>query len=171
MSSYKNPVKPGTFVLQSTRILDQLRERIRYMHYSLSTEQVYVYWVRFFIRWSGYGGAMRHPRDMGASDVEAFLTHLATDRKVSASTHNQALSAILFLYREVLAIELPWLNGINRPTQKRRIPSVLTKDEVAGLLAQMEGDAALIARLLYGTGMRLMEGMRLRIKDVLSHGH
>ena len=136
------------------------------MHYSLSTEQVYVYWVRFFIRWSGNGGAMRHPRDMGASEVEAFLTHLATERKVSASTHNQALSAILFLYREVLAVELPWLNGINRPTQKRRIPSVLTKDEVAVLLAQMEGETALIARLLYGTGMRLMEGMRLRIKDV-----
>ncbi len=136
------------------------------MHYSLSTEQVYVYWVRFFIRWSGNDGAMRHPRDMGASEVEAFLTHLATDRKVSASTHNQALSAILFLYREVLAVELPWLNGINRPAQKRRIPSVLTKDEVAGLLAQMEGETALIARLLYGTGMRLMEGMRLRIKDV-----
>lgn len=109
---------------------------------------------------------MRHPRDMGASEVEAFLTHLATDRKVSASTHNQALSAILFLYREVLAIELPWLNGINRPAQKRRIPSVLTKDEVAGLLANMDGETALIARLLYGTGMRLMEGMRLRIKDV-----
>lgn len=109
---------------------------------------------------------MRHPREMGASEVEAFLTHLATDRKVSASTHNQALSAILFLYREVLAIELPWLNGINRPTQKRRIPSVLTKDEVAGLLAQMDGVTVLIARLLYGTGMRLMEGMRLRIKDV-----
>ena len=158
MSSYKNFVKPGTPVLQSTRVLDQLRERIRYMHYSLSTEQVYVYWVRFFIRWSGNGGAMRHPRDMGASEVEAFLTHLATDCKVSASTHNQALSAILFLYREVLAIELPWLNGINRPTQKRRIPSVLTKDEVAGLLAQMDGQTALIARLLYGTGMRLMEG-------------
>ena len=123
MSSYKNPVKPGTFVLQSTRILDQLRERIRYMHYSLSTEQVYVYWVRFFIRWSGHGGAMRHPRDMGASDVEAFLTHLATDRKVSASTHNQALSAILFLYREVLAIELPWLNGINRPPKNGAFPA------------------------------------------------
>ena len=119
------------------------------MHYSLSTEQVYVYWVRFFIRRSGNGGAMRHPRDMGASEVEAFLTHLATDCKVSASTHNQALSAILFLYREVLAIELPWLNGINRPTKKRRIPSVLTKDEVAGLLAQMEGQTTLIARLLY----------------------
>lgn len=109
---------------------------------------------------------MRHPREVGASEVEVFLTHLATDRKVSASTHNQALSAILFLYREVLAIELPWLNGINRPTQKRRIPSVLTKDEVAGLRAQMAGETALIARLLYGTGMRSMEGMRLRIKDV-----
>jgi integron integrase len=101
-----------------------------------------------------------------ASEVEAFLTHLATDRKVSASTHNQALTTILFLYREVLAVELPWLNGINRSTQKRRIPSVLSKDEVAGLLVQMESQTALIARLLYGTGMRLMEGMRLRIKDV-----
>ena len=166
MSSYKNFVKPGTPALQSTRVLDQLRERIRYMHYSLSTEHVYVYWVRFFIRWSGSAGGMRHPRDMGAPEVEAFLTHLATDRKVSTSTHNQALSAILFLYREVLAVELPWLNGINRPAQKRRIPCVLTKDEVAGLLAQMNGQTALIARLLYGTGMRLMEGMRLRIKDV-----
>jgi integron integrase len=85
---------------------------------------------------------------------------------VSASTHNQALSAVLFLYREVLNVELPWMDGINRPAQKRRIPSVLTKDEVAGLLAHMDGPAALIARLLYGTGMRLMEGMGLRIKDV-----
>lgn len=140
MSSYNNSVKPCTPVLQSSRILDQLRERIRYMHYSHSTEQVYVSWVRFFIRWSGRGGVMRHPRDMGASEVEAFLTHLATERKVSASTHNQALSSILFLYREVLAMELPWLNGINRPAQKRRIPSVLTKDDVAGLLAQMDGE-------------------------------
>ena len=142
MSSYKSSVEPSTPVLQSTRILDQLRERIHYTHYSLSTEQVYVNRVRFFIRWSGHGGAMRHPRETGTSEVEAFLTHLATDRKVTASTHNQTLSAILFLYREVLAIELPWLNGINRPTQKRRIPNVLTKVEVAGLLAQMEGEAA-----------------------------
>lgn len=121
------------------------------MPYSLSTEQVYVYWVRFFTRWSGNSSAMRHPCDMGAREVDAFLTHLATDRKVSASTHNQALSAILFLYREVLAIELPWLNGINCPAQKRRIPSVLTKDKVAGLLAQMHGEVALIAQLLYGS--------------------
>ncbi|MEO7108529.1 MAG: integron integrase [Rhodoferax sp.] len=159
-------MKPDAPPLLSARLLDQLRERIRYMHYSLSTEQVYVYWVRFFIRWSGRGGAMRHPRDIGAPGVEAFLTMLATERKVSASTHNQALSAVLFLYRHVLNVDLPWLNDVNRPTQKRRIPSVLTKEEVAGLLAHMEGPAALMARLLYGTGMRLMEGMRLRIKDV-----
>ena len=136
------------------------------MHYSLSTEKTYLYWVRFFVRWSGHGGQMRHPRDMGAPEVEAFLTMLATERKVSASTHNQALSAVLFLYREVLCIDLPWLSEINRPAHKRRIPSVLTKDEVAGILANMSGQTALLARLLYGTGMRLMEGMRLRIKDV-----
>jgi site-specific recombinase XerD len=153
--------KLGTPPLQSIRVLDQLRERIRYMHYSLSTEQVYVYWVRFFIRWSARSGEMWHPRDLGAPDVEAFLSMLATERKVSASTHNQALSAVLFLYREVLGIALPWLDNINRPTQKRRIPSVLTKDEVAGLLAHRDGQTALLARLLYGTGMRLMEGMRL----------
>ena len=159
-------MKPGTPPLQSTRLLDQVRERIRYLHYSLSTEQTYLYWVRFFIRWSGRGGTMRHPRDIGAPGVEAFLSMLATERKVSASTHNQALSAVLFLYREVLAIDLPWLNDIHRPAHKRRIPSVLTRDEVAGLLAHMNGQPALLARLLYGTGMRLMEGMRLRIKDV-----
>ena len=144
--------------LQSTRLLDRVRERIRYLHYSLSTEKVYLYWVRFFIRWHGRDGAMKHPRDMGAPQVEAFLTMLAMERKVSSSTHNQALSALLFLYREVLGIELPWLNDINRPTNTRRIPSVLTKDEVAGLLAVMEGETALLARLLYGTGMRLIGG-------------
>ncbi len=110
---------------------------------------------------------MRHPREMADPEIEAFLTMLATERKVSASTHNQALSAVLFLYREVLGIDLPWLDGINRPAQNRRIPSVLTKDEVAaGVLAHMEGITALLAQLLYGTGMRLMEGMRLRIKDI-----
>ena len=155
-------MKPGTPPLLSVRLLDQVRERIRYLHYSLSTEKTYLYWVRFFIRWHG----LKHPRDMGAKEVEAFLTMMATQRKVSASTHNQALSALLFLYREVLNIELPWLNDINRPTSPRRIPSVLTKDEVAGVLASMEGETALLARLLYGTGMRLMEGVRLRIKDV-----
>ena len=159
-------MKPGTPPLQSSRLLGQVRERIRYMHYSLATEKVYLYWVRFFVRWSGRAGAMRHPREIDAKGVEAFLTMLATERQVSTSTHNQALSAILFLYREVLDIDLPWLNDIHRPSRRPRIPSVLTKDEVAGILAHMEGVTALLVRLLYGTGMRLMEGMRLRIKDV-----
>ena len=141
-------MKPRSPPLQSTRLLDQVRERIRYLHYSLSTEKVYLYWVRFFVRWHGRDGPMTHPRVMGAPQVEAFLTMLAMERKVSSSTHNQALSALLFLYREVLGIELPWLNDINRPTSTRRIPSVLTKDEVAGLLAVMEGETALLARLL-----------------------
>jgi integron integrase len=144
------------------RLLDQVRERARYLHYSLSTEKVYLYWVRFFIRWH----QMKHPRDMGAAEVEAFLSMLATQRKVSSSTHNQALSALLFLYREVLGLALPWLDGLQRPGYTRRIPTVLTKDEVAAMLSELQGESALVARLLYGTGMRLMEGLRLRIKDV-----
>lgn len=159
-------MKPGTPVLRSTRLLDQLRERIRYLHYSLSTEKAYLHWVRFFVRWHGRNGEMRHPRDMGAAEVEAFLNMLANERRVSASTHNQALSAILFLYREVLGIDLPWLDGVNRPAQKRRIPSVLTKEEVSTLFQFLDSDMRLLAQLLYGTGMRLMEGLRLRIKDV-----
>ncbi len=159
-------MKPGMPVMRSARLLDQVRERIRYLHYSLSTEKADLHWVRFFIRWHGRNGEMRHPRDMGAAEVEAFLNMLANERKVSASTHNQALSAILFLYREVLGIDLPWLDGVNRPAQKRRIPSVLTKEEVAALFQFLEPDMRLLAQLLYGTGMRLMEGLRLRIKDV-----
>ena len=132
------------------------------MHYSLATEKAYLYWVRFFIRWH----ALRHPRDMGAAEVEAFLTMLATERKVSSSTHNQALSALLFLYREVMGVALPWLDNVRRPASRRRIPSVLTPAEVAAVLALLQGEMGLLARLLYGTGMRLMEGLRLRIKDV-----
>ena len=160
-------MKPSTPVLHSTRLLDQLRECLRYRHYSLNTEKSYVYWVRFFVRWSARAsGAMRHPRDIGAADVQAFLTMLASERHVSSSTHNQALSALLFLYRDVLNTELPWMQDIQRPQQPKRIPSVLTQAEVGALLAQMQGTEALLARLLYGTGMRLMEGIRLRVKDV-----
>lgn len=144
------------------RLLTQLRERARYLHYSLSTEKAYVYWVRFFIRWSG----MRHPRDMGAAEVEAFLTMLAAERHVSPSTHKQALSAMLFLYKEVLGLDLPWMEAFRRPAYTRRIPAVLTRDEVANLLARLDEPVALVARLLYGTGMRLNEGLRLRVKDV-----
>jgi site-specific recombinase XerD len=121
---------------------------------------------QIFLRWHERNGVMRHQSEMAGPEIEAFLTMLATERKVPASTHNQALSAVLFLYREVLGIDLPWLDGINRLTNSRRIPSVFTKDEVAGVLANMDCITALLARLLYGTGMRLMEGMRLRIKDV-----
>lgn len=159
-------MKPGTSVLRSTRLLDQLQEQIRYLHYSLNTEKAYLDWVRFFVRWHGRNGEMRHTRDMGAAEVDAFLNMLANERKVSASTHNQALSVILFLYREVLGIDLPWLDGVNRSAQKRRNPSVLTKEEVRALFQFMENDMRLLAQLLYGTGMRLMEGLRLRIKDV-----
>lgn len=147
---------------QSTRLLDQVRERARYLHYSLRTEKAYVYWVRFFVRWHG----LRHPRDMGAPQVQAFLTMLANERRVSSSTHNQALSALLFLYREVLGLDLPWLQDLQRPSRGRRIPTVLGQDEVAALLAAMDGVMQLVARLLYGTGMRLMEALRLRVKDV-----
>ncbi len=109
---------------------------------------------------------LRHPRDMGQPEIEAYLSMLANERRVAASTHNQALSALLFLYREVLGIELPWLDEIQRPRSPKRIPSVLTVAEVASLLAALPPDNALVARLLYGTGMRLMEGLRLRVKDV-----
>jgi site-specific recombinase XerD len=162
-------MKPSTPVLHSPRLLDQLRECLRYRHYSLSTEKSYVYWVRFFVRWSARaGGAMRHPRDMGAADVQAFLTMLASERHVSSSTHNQALSALLFRYRDVLNTELPWMQDIQRPQQPKRIPSVLTQAEVGALLAQMQGTEALLARLLYGTGMRLMEGIRT-VQELLGH--
>ena len=109
-------MKPSKPILQSTRLLDQVRERIRYLHYSLATEKIYLYWVRFFVLWRGRTARMTHPRDMGAKEVESFLTMLAVERKVSASTHNQALNALLLLYREVLNIDLPWLTKINRPT-------------------------------------------------------
>lgn len=146
----------------SKRLLDQLRERIRYMHYSLRTEEAYVYWVRFFIRWHG----LRHPLDMGAPEVERFLTHLATVRRVSASTHKQALSALLYLYKEVLDKDLPWMQDLARPVTRQRIPTVLTVAETQRLLLCMSGVTGLLAHLLYGTGLRLMEGLRLRVKDI-----
>lgn len=148
--------------LQSARLLDQVRERARYLHYSLRTEKAYVYWIRFFVRWHG----MRHPREMGAPEMEAFLTMLASQRQVASSTHNQALSAILFLYRQVLGMELPWMEAPQRPSLAKRIPSVLTPAEVGALLSRIDGLHGLVGRLLYGTGMRLMEALRLRIKDV-----
>ncbi len=148
--------------LQAPRLMDQLRERIRYLHYSRRTEQAYVHWCRAFIRFHG----LRHPAEMGVAEVEAFLQWLAAERGVAASTHNQALSALLFLYTSVLGLDLPWLSSIGRPTVKRRLPVVLTPDEVAAVLQGLEGEHRLLARLLYGTGLRLQEALQLRVKDV-----
>ena len=158
--------KPVSYIPQSARLLDQLREVLRYKHYSLRTEEAYLYWVKFFVRWHGRSGQVRHPCDMGAAEIQQLLSMLTTERNVSVSTHNQALSALLFLYREVLGVKLPWLDDVQRPMRPRRIPSVLTVAEVAGLLGAMTGIELLLAKLLYGTGMRLNEGLRLRVKDM-----
>jgi site-specific recombinase XerD len=158
--------KTVSYIPQSPRLLDQLREVLRYKHYSLRTEEAYLYWVKFFVRWHGRNGQVRHPRELGAAEVEQFLSMLTAQRNVSVSTHNQALSALLFLYREVLGVQLPWLDDVQRPTRPRRIPSVLTVTEVATLLGVMTGVELLLAKLLYGSGMRLNEGLRLRVKDV-----
>lgn len=144
------------------KLLDQLRGKIQTLHYSIRTEKSYVDWVRRFILFHG----KRHPKDMGAPEIEAFLSHLAVEGRVAASTQNQALAAILFLYREVLKIDLPWMKDIVRAKRPERRPVVLTRDEVAAVLQRMSGVPALAARLLYGTGLRLMEGVRLRVKDV-----
>ncbi len=158
-SPKSNAALPG---LQTTKILDQVRERIRYLHFSIRTEQAYLYWIRFFIRWSG----TRHPRDMGAVEVTAFLTYLANERKVSVSTHRVALSALLFLYQKVLEVNMPWLDGLARPTVPRRLPVVLTCDEVSQILALLDGEHGVLAKVLYGTGMRITEALQLRVKDV-----
>jgi len=147
------------------RLLDQVRDAIRLKHYSIRTEQSYIGWIRRFILFHD----KRHPRDMGGDEVTRFLTHLAVQGKVAAATQNQALNAILFLYREVLKIELPWLDGIERAKKPMRLPAVLTRDEVKRLLAQLEGTHWLMASLLYGGGLRLMECVRLRVKDVDFH--
>lgn len=144
------------------KLLDSVRERLRLAHYSYRTEQQYVQWIRRFILFHG----KRHPAELSAEEVERFLTHLAVDRKVSASTQNQALSSLLFLYRRVLGIELPWLENITRAKRPARLPVVLSQDEVRTLLASMQGPTRLMASLMYGSGLRLMETLRLRVKDV-----
>ena len=146
----------------SPRLLDQVRGKIRLKHYSLRTEQAYSDWIKRYIRFHG----KRHPRDLGAADVEAFLTALAVDGKVAASTQNQAKSALLFLYKEVLALELPWLDNIEQAKAPKRLPVVLSRGEVQLLLGGLRGTHWLVASLLYGTGMRVMECLRLRVKDV-----
>ncbi|WP_051234844.1 integron integrase [Lysobacter sp. HA18] len=144
------------------RLLDQVRACCRVRHYSLRTEQAYVSWTRKFVLANG----RRHPRDMGGAEVTAFLTSLAIDGNVAAGTQNQALSALLSLYQHVLGLDLPWLGDIVRTKRPRRVPVVLSRTEVSRLLAAMEGQSWIMGALLYGTGMRLMECIRLRVKDV-----
>lgn len=142
--------------LRAPKLLDQLRERIRYLHYSRRTEQAYVHWARAFIRFHG----LRHPAEMGAAEVETFLQWLAAERDVAPSTHNQALSAILFLYTKVLGLDLPWLSSIGRPAVRRRFPMMLTPDDVAAVLQGLEGEHRLLACLLYDTGLRLQRAFK-----------
>ncbi len=144
------------------RLLDQVRHRCRVKHYSIRTERSYVDWIRRFILFH----AKQHPSELSAPEVEAFLTHLAVNRNVAASTQNQALAAILFLYKEVLELELPWLDGVTRAKKPSRLPVVLTSDEVRILLSQLDGMHHLIASVQYGSGLRLMEAVRLRVKDI-----
>jgi len=147
---------------KAPRLLDQVREAIRCRYYSRRTEEAYVHWIKRFIYFSG----RRHPRELGEAEVTAFLSHLAVERKVAAGTQNQAMSALLFLYRHVLQLELGWLQGIERATRLPRLPAVLTREEVEQVLGQLQGTRWLIASLLYGSGLRVLECLRLRVKDL-----
>jgi integron integrase len=144
------------------RLLDQLRQQVQMRHYSYRTEKAYVGWVRRFVHFHG----LRHPSTMGGPEVEAWLSHLATERNVAAATQAQALAAVLFLYKQVLKVDLPWLDNVVRATRPRRLPVVLTATEVRAVLGHLEGTPWLVASLLYGSGLRVLEALRLRVKDV-----
>lgn len=153
---------PRAAASERPRLLDTVRDAIRRRHYSLRTEERYVHWIKRFIYFSG----RRHPRELGAAEVTGFLNHLARERNVAASTQNQALSALLFLYREALGTPLPWLDELERAQRPARLPTVLTRAEVRELLGRMRGTRWLMASLLYGAGLRLRECLTLRVKDV-----
>ncbi len=148
--------------MEKPRLLDQVRSVIRIRHYSRRTEEAYLYWIRQYILFHN----KRHPLEMGKAEVEAFLSWLAVKRNVAASTQNQALSAVLFLYRDVLQVEIGWLEGVTRARKPKRLPVVLTRVEVRSVLASMDGTPSLVAGLLYGAGLRLLDGLRLRVQDV-----
>jgi integrase len=144
------------------RLLDRVRAAARLRHYSRRTEAAYVAWIRRYILFHG----KRHPAEMGAAEVTRFLTSLAVDGRVAASTQNQALSALLFLYRDILELDLPWLDGVVRAKRPERLPVVLTREEVAAVLRPLTGVPRLMASLLYGSGLRLLECCRLRVPDI-----
>jgi integron integrase len=145
-----------------SRLLDQVRDAIRVRHYSYRTEEQYVYWIRRYILFNG----KQHPRGLGAAEVGAFLSSLAVFGNVAAATQNQALAAILFLYRHVLKQDLPWLDNVVRARKPRRMPMVLTREETRAVLAHLSGVYWLVGTLLYGSGLRLMECLRLRVQDI-----
>jgi len=155
-------VAPSVPAAPRPRLREQIHQAMRRLHYSRRTEEAYTHWIKRFILFCG----KRHPDVLGEPEVTAFLNHLAAERKVAAATQNQALSALLFLYKEVLSRELALLDGLQRVRRPPRLPSVLTRAEVEHLLAQLEGTRGLIARLLYGSGLRVIECLRLRVKDV-----
>lgn len=152
----------GPSVSQAPRLLDRVREAVRARHYSRRTEKAYVAWIRRYILFHG----KRHPLEMGAAELTRYLSSLAVVGNVAASTQNQALSALLFLYREVLQQDVPWLDDVVRAKRPARLPVVLTRDEVRALIRQLRGTPRLMAILLYGSGLRLLECARLRVKDV-----
>jgi len=152
---------------QKPKLMDRVHEAMRARHYSRRTEEAYGQWIKRFIFFHG----KRHPAAMGGEDVHAFLSWLATEQHVSASTQNQALGALLFLYRHVLEDPLPWLKDVVRAARPSRLPVVMTPEEVRRVLSRMTGAGHLVALLLYGSGLRLLEGLMLRVKDVdFEHG-
>ena len=148
--------------MANRKLLDQVSDIARFRHLSLRTEETYRNWIKRFILFHG----KQHPRDLDAAAVRTFLTHLAVNEHVAASTQNQAFNALLFLYRQVLQMEAPDIQGVERARHSRRLPVVFTKAEATALIAQMKGEHRLIAGLLYGSGLRIMEAVRLRVKDV-----
>jgi integron integrase len=152
----------GRAAMTTPTLLERMRHRIQALQYSLQTEKAYLQWIRRYVEFHDFA----NPKDLESADIERFLTMLAVDRKVAASTQNQALAAILFLYKEVLGIELPRLSNIIRAKASRHLPVVLTASEVQRVLAAMKGTPRVIACLLYGSGLRVSEGLRLRVKDV-----
>ena len=150
---------------KSPGLFEVVRNKIRVKHYSIRTEKTYIYWIKSYLQFY----SLQHPRELGAGQIEAFLIHLAVNRKVSATTQNQALSALLFLYKVVLEIELPYLDDVTRAKRSTRVPVVFTPDEASSVIRNLQPPYSLMARLLYGSGLRLMECVRLRVKDIDFH--
>ena len=162
MTATANATARGASKNNAPRLLEQLRHQIQLRHYSYRTEQAYIGWTKRFIQFHG----LKHPSKMGGPEVESYLSHLASDRNVASATQAQALSALMFLYKTVLKTDLPWLDNVVRATRPRRLPVVLTQTETRAVLAQLDGVHWLVGNLLYGSGLRVLEALRLRVKDI-----